>query len=208
MEFSIFLLFLCATFAVVLSPGPAAICAASQGAGNGVSKALSGIVGIATANAVYFAMSATGIAALIIASHQVFNIIKWVGVLYLIYLGAGAVLGTAGGLKIERGASMSRQKLFAQGFIVEFANPKALLYFAAILPQFVNPDNPVLPQILIMGGVTVIIDLCVYTAYAYLAHKLIHGGVKQGVVKLINVISGSALLFAAYKMTRVTSAAA
>jgi len=194
------------TLAVVLSPGPAAICVASQGAGNGVQKALSGIAGVALANAVYFALSATGIATLIIASHQVFNVIKWVGVVYLIYLGAGAILGKAGGLTISRGDSMPRRKLFLQGFIVEFANPKALMYFAAILPQFINPANPILPQILIMGGVTVVIDFGVYTAYAYLAHRLINGGVKQRVVKAINVVAGAALLFAALKMMMVTNA--
>jgi threonine/homoserine/homoserine lactone efflux protein len=208
MDISVFWIFFGATLAVVLSPGPAAICAASQGAGNGLSKALSGITGIAFANVVYFALSATGIAALIIASQQVFNLIKWVGVVYLIYLGAGAILGTAGGLKIARGASMPRHKLFLQGFIVEFANPKALLYFAAILPQFINPDDPILPQILIMGGVTVVIDLSVYTAYAYLAHRFINSGVKQRMVKTINVVAGSALLLAALKMTWVTNASA
>jgi threonine/homoserine/homoserine lactone efflux protein len=207
MDIAVFWLFLGATLAVVLSPGPAAICVASQGAGNGVRKALNGITGIALANAVYFALSATGIAALIIASHQVFNVIKWVGVIYLIYLGAGAILGTAGGLKISRGASMPRKKLFVQGFVVEFANPKALMYFAAILPQFVNPANPILPQILIMGGVTVVIDYTVYTGYAYLAHRLINGGIKRRVVKAINVVAGSALLVAAFKMVRVTNAA-
>jgi len=207
MDISVFWLFFGATLAVVLAPGPAAICVASQGAGNGVPKALSGIAGIALANAVYFALSATGIAALIIASHQIFNLIKWVGVIYLIYLGAGAILGTAGGLKIAPGASMSRQKLFRQGFIVEFANPKALLYFAAILPQFINPVDPILPQILIMGGVTVVIDFSVYIGYAYLAHRLINGGVKQRVVKIINAVAGSALLFAAFKMMRVTNVA-
>ena len=207
MELSVFLIFFGATLAVVCSPGPAAICVASQGAGNGVSKAMSGIAGVAFANVVYFALSATGIAALIIASHQIFSLIKWVGVIYLIYLGAGAILGTAGGLKIGRGASMPRHKLFAQGFVVEFANPKALMYFAAILPQFINPADPILPQILIMGGVTVVIDLSVYTAYAYLAHRVIEGGIKPRIIKAINVVAGSALLFAAFKMMRVTNAA-
>lgn len=207
MEFSVFTIFVATTLAVVCSPGPAAICAASQGAGNGVPKAMSGIFGIALANVVYFALSATGIAALLIASNHVFNLIKWAGVLYLIYLGVGAVLGTAGGLKITQGASMPRSKLFAQGFIVEFANPKALLYFAAILPQFISPDAPILPQILVMGAVTVVIDLSVYAAYAYLAHRLVRGGLKKRVIKMINVFSGSALILAAVKMARVSNTA-
>ena len=134
MDVTVFWLFFGATLAVVCSPGPAAICVVSQAAGNGVQKAMSGISGIALANAVYFALSATGIAALIIASHQVFNLIKWVGVAYLTYLGVGAILGKAGGLKVKQGETMPRKKLFLQGFIIEFANPKALMYFAAILP--------------------------------------------------------------------------
>ena len=205
MDIAVFWLFLGATLAVVCSPGPAAICVVSQGAGNGLRKALNGITGIALANAVYFALSATGIAALIIASHQVFNLIKWVGVIYLIYLGIGAIIGTTGGLQIKRGDSMPRRKLFSQGFIVEFANPKALMYFAAILPQFINPANPILPQILIMGAVTVVIDYSVYTGYAYLAQRIINDGVKPRMIKTINVVAGSALLFAAFKMMRVTN---
>ncbi len=205
MDIAVFWLFLGATLAVVCSPGPAAICVVSQGAGNGLRKALNGITGIALANAVYFALSATGIAALIIASHQVFNLIKWVGVIYLIYLGIGAIIGTTGGLQIKRGDSMPRRKLFLQGFIVEFANPKALMYFAAILPQFINPANPILPQILIMGAVTVVIDYSVYTGYAYLAQRIINDGVKPRMIKTINVVAGSALLFAAFKMMRVTN---
>ena len=132
------------------------------------------------------------------------------------FLAVGAYLGICsdhslppivdGNLTITRGDSMPRRKLYLQGFIVEFANPKALLYFAAILPQFVNPTDPILPQILIMGGVTVVIDFTVYMGYAYLAHRLINGGVKPRVVKAINVLAGSALLFAAFKMMMVTNA--
>lgn len=203
MEFHIFALFAITTFVVVFSPGPAAITAASQGAANGVSRTLFGVLGIALANAVYFALSATGIASLIIASHTLFSIIKWVGVVYLVYLGATALFSKTGGLQVEQGTKTRRSVLFATGFTVEFANPKALLYFAAILPQFIDPTHAILPQILIMGGVTLAIDLVIYSIYAKLGHSLATSGAKPWVVKSVNRVAGSALLFAAFKMARV-----
>ncbi len=203
MVVQVFLLFVMTTFVVVLSPGPAAIAAAAQGAGNGVPRAFFGVAGIALANAAYFLLSATGIASLIIASHTLFSIIKWVGVAYLIYLGGAALFSKSGGLKIATGPRARRATLFAKGFTVEFANPKALLYFAAILPQFLDPNLPMLPQFLIMGGVTLAIDTAIYSMYAKAGQTLATSGAKGWVIKSVNNVAGSALLFAAFKMARV-----
>lgn len=205
MELTTFLLFFVTTVIVVFSPGPAALTVASQGSGNGVKYAIFGVFGVAFANVVYFALSATGIASLIIASQLMFSIIKWIGVGYLIYLGLSAIFSKSGGLKVQQGKKEKRFVLFSKGFIVEFANPKALLYFAAILPQFINLQNNILPQILIMGMVTVVIDITVYTAYALLGHRIANSGVKGWVVKYINRIAGGALLFAAVKMASVSA---
>ena len=206
MEFQTFLVFAIATFVIVISPGPAAITVAAQGAGNGTLRAIFGVFGIAAANVVYFTLSALGIASLIIASDILFSIIKWAGVAYLIYLGGHALFSKAGALKVKTGAKARGSILFAKAFMVEFANPKALLYFAAILPQFINTSAPILPQILIMGGVTLIIDLVVYTVYAYFGHRLATSSAKGWLIKGVNKAAGTALIFAAFKMARVTAA--
>ena len=203
MELTTFAIFFITTFVVIFSPGPAAITVASQGSGNGYRYALFGIFGVATANAVYFALSATGIASLIIASNLLFTAIKWVGVIYLVYLGVSAIFSRAGGLKVTKGPREKRRALFTRGFIVEFANPKALMYFAAILPQFLDITQPIAPQILIMGLTTVFLDITVYSVYAYLGQSISRSGVKAWVIKTLNTVAGSALLFAAYKMTKV-----
>ena len=203
MELTTFIIFFMTTFVVVFSPGPAALTVASQGSGNGFLYALFGIFGVATANVVYFALSATSIASLIIASNLLFTVIKWVGIIYLIYLGLSAILSRSGGIKITKGPREKRRTLFAKGFIVEFANPKALLYFAAILPQFLDISQPIAPQILIMGAITVVLDITVYSIYAYLGSALSKSGVKSRVIKTLNSLAGSALLFAAFKMTKV-----
>lgn len=205
MAYDLYLVFLLTTAVVVFSPGVAAITAASQGATNGRRRALAGVFGIAFANVIYFVLSATGIASLIIASNAVFSVIKWIGVAYLVYLGMTALLSNSGGINVRVDRKQSRLRaLFAQGFIVEFANPKALLYFAAILPPFLDTARPILPQILIMGGTTFFIDLTSYSTYALLGDRMTRGGLKDWVVNLINKTAGGALLYAGFRMTRVS----
>lgn len=206
MPLDTYLIFLMTTAAVVFSPGAASVTVAAQGAANGGRRALFGVVGIASANAVFFALSAMGIASLILASHLAFSLIKWVGVVYLVWLGLMALLSRAGAIRLREGRGRSRPStLFAQGFVVEFANPKALLYFAAILPQFLNPEAAILPQIVIMGGTTFLIDLVSYSAYAFLGDRLTRGGLKDWVVNLINKCAGAALLYAGFRMASVTA---
>ncbi|WP_108812529.1 LysE family transporter [Sphingorhabdus sp. Alg231-15] len=205
MDFNTFLLFAGTTFVVVASPGPAAIAVTSQGSGNGVLRAQSGILGIAFANAVYFALSALGIASIIIASSLLFAVIKWAGVAYLIYLGVSAIMSKSGGLNIVEGRRQSFKAMFARGFLVEFANPKALLYFAAILPQFLDLSSPVLPQILIMGLATAFLDIIIYSGYAWLGNGLAKSRLNSGVIKFLNRVAGSALLFTAFKVAKLSS---
>lgn len=206
MESETYFLFLVTTLVVVFTPGAAALAVASQGATNGGKRALFGVTGIALANVVYFVLSATGIASLIIASNLLFLIIKWVGVAYLVYLGLGAILSKSGAINVDPDRKKSSPKsLFAKGFVIEFANPKALLYFAAILPQFLNTASPILPQILIMGVTTLLLDLTSYSSYAFLGDRLANGGIKPWIVSLINKTAGGALLFAGFKMANVNA---
>ncbi len=203
MENQVYFLFFLTTAIVVLSPGPAAITIASQGASNGVRYAIFGVIGVALANATFFILSATGIASLLIASHLIFSVIQWVGVGYLVYLGLTAIFSKSGGIQVRRAEPQSSFPLFAKGFIVEFANPKALLYFAAILPQFLDPTRPVMLQLLIMGGTTILLDIVSYTLYAWLGQRLTSGNIKDWIIRLINRVAGGALIFAGVRMASV-----
>lgn len=203
MELGTFLIFAFTTAVVIFTPGPAAIAIAAQGAGNGHKRASFGVFGVAAANAVYFVLSATGIATLLIASALIFGVIKWVGVAYLVYLGLSAIFSKTGGIQFATGERRPAWSLFGKGFVVEFANPKALLYFAAILPQFLDVSRPVVTQMLIMGGTTVVLDLISYSLYAYAGDRLTSGRVKEWIVRLINRIAGGALLLAGARMATV-----
>lgn len=206
MELQAFLIFLTTTAFVIISPGPSAILAASQGAANGWKATLFSIFGIMLASTCYFVLSATGLAALIVASNFLFQLIKWVGVCYLIYLGLTAIFSKSGGLSIaQAGVAGSKAKLFWQGFIVEFANPKALLYFAAILPQFLDTSASIAGQMIIMGLTGATMQLVIYSIYANMGERLANGGVRAWVVDAINKGAGAALIFAGVKMASVSA---
>ena len=201
------MLFLAATFVVVLSPGPAAIAVTAESASNGFKSSVWVILGIATANVVFFVLSATGIAGLLIASHSLFSVIKWVGVAYLLYLGFSAIFSDAGPLRINKSNNEkgSWYKVFLKGFILEISNPKALLYFSALLPQFIDISHPIIPQLAILCLITIFIDLFCYSLYGYLGFKSISVGIKPIITKLINRSAGCMLIFAGVKMASVES---
>ncbi len=206
MDSGSYLLFLMMTIVVVFAPGPAAITIASQGAGNGHTKAISGVFGVASANFLYFMLSATGISSLILASANLFSIIKWLGVGYLIYLGSSAFFSKSGAIKLNSediSKNRNRTNLFLQGLLVELSNPKALLYFSALLPQFIDPQRDIVTQIVIMSLTCFTIDIISYSTYASLGHFIARGSVKKWMVNAINKTVGMALLFAGFKMAFV-----
>lgn len=203
--FETLMLFLVTTFVVVLSPGPAAIAVTAESASNGFKRSFLVILGIAIANVVFFVLSATGIAALLIASHTLFSIIKWVGVAYLLYLGFTAIFSNAGPFSINASSNTkgSGYKAFLKGFVLELSNPKALLYFSALLPQFIDISNPILPQLALLCLITLILDLCCYSFYGYLGFRSTSAGIKPAMIKFINRSAGMMLIFAGVKMASV-----
>jgi threonine/homoserine/homoserine lactone efflux protein len=130
-------------------------------------------VGVLAANALYFALSALGLGALHELSAEAFLAIKWLGAAYLVYLGVRTIARSfqrrAEGP--EPGATSSAQRAFWQGFVSQGANPGLLVYFAAILPQFVNPAEALAPQLGILALSSFAIELAVLSGYAALAHR-------------------------------------
>lgn len=129
-----------------------------------------------------------------------FSVIKWVGVVYLIYLGLMAIFSRSGPLTINpSNQSVGKARhVFLRGFILEISNPKALLYFSALLPQFIDISNPIIPQLAILCAITLLLDLVCYSLYGYLGFASIHVG-----IKLINRSAGAMLIFADVKMASV-----
>jgi len=208
MNWETYLIFIVTTGVVCLTPGPAALLVVAQGMSNGFRRSYWAIAGIAVANAIYFALSATGIAALIVASSTLFSVIKWVGVAYLFYLGISAMRSKASALTVTADSSQAVRGLraFWQAVVVELSNPKALLYFVALLPQFIDPTQPVALQMLIFGVTCIGLDVGAYTLYAWLGSKTQRFTANERFVKASNRASGGLLMIAGAMMATVKRA--
>jgi threonine/homoserine/homoserine lactone efflux protein len=160
-----------------LSPGPAVLLVVSLAIRAGSLQALWAAAGIIALNAFYFALSALGIGALILASSTLFTALKWVGAAYLVWLGIGMIRPILAhlvrGEPLVDGAAghtvPSRRGAFWKGFAVQGANPKNLAFFVALLPQFLAPEGDVATQLVLLGIVSVLVELPVLVAYALLA---------------------------------------
>lgn len=130
-----------------------------------------------------------------------FSIIKWFGVVYLIYLGLSAFFSKAGAIEINiQSQQTTSVSTFYQGFVVQLANPKALLYFSALLPQFVDPNEPIVFQMLLMGLTCFVADILVYTMFSHMGAQLARQRLKAWVINLINKVAGVTLIVTGLKM--------
>jgi threonine/homoserine/homoserine lactone efflux protein len=164
-------LLFCGTEAVLsFLPGPAVLLVVSVALTRGARAGLASSLGILAANVFYFALSATSLGALLLASWEMFSLVKWLGAAYLVWIGLHVVLSAFG--RPEAGAptphdTPGRGDLgsFGYGFVTQAANPKSLLFFTAILPQFIDPAEPVARQIAILGASSVLIELGVLSLH-------------------------------------------
>ena len=153
-----------------LIPGPAVLFVLSSALKSGARKSIASNAGILAANLVYFALSATGVGALIIAYYQLFFAIKWIGAAYLIFLGLRSIFGKAEVLPKET-IPVDRHplRLFSNGFVLQMSNPKAIMFFSALLPQFIDPHASIAMQILILGATTTVIEFVILLGYGVAA---------------------------------------
>ena len=173
MPIALILLFAATEFLLSLSPGPAVLLVVSQGIRSGARASLLGTAGILIANIFYFGISALGLGAILLTSEVLFIIIKWSGAAYLIYLGLKMIRDTWI-IKPQSSDTIllpSRRRLFRQGLLTQLANPKAIIFFTALLPQFIDAQGAPAYQFLILGIVSVAVEFPILVLYGWLAAK-------------------------------------
>lgn len=166
-------LFTATEAALSLSPGPAVIMVIAYAIARGQRTALCVTLGILAANALYFFISATSLGKLIATSPVLFLYIKWCGAAYLIYLGLSAIFGKVSPITLSKlnANAQSGWRIFSSAALLQLSNPKSLLMFVSILPQFINPTEPVGPQMVILAACSIIPEFFILLGYGLLASK-------------------------------------
>lgn len=192
------LLFIATETALCLSPGPAVLLVVAVALSRGVKTSLAANLGILAANGIYFLLSAMGLAALLLASHDVFFAIKWIGAGYLVFLGLKALFRKSSPFRMTTGSqetSASALRTFGHGFVLQTANPKTILFFAALLPQFIDPAAGQIPlQFVILGIASVTIEFFVLLGYGLIAGQARRFADRQWFQTWNNRVAGGLLI--------------
>lgn len=173
MLLSLWLGFLLAAILIAVSPGPGAAVAMSCGMRYGYAAALRSIFGLESALLIQLAIVAVGLGALLTASALAFDIVKFCGAAYLVWLGIQKWRTAPQELQDAK-PPMSSNALFVEGLLVNLANPKAIVFIAALTPQFIDPTRPQWLQFLIIAATMCTVDIVVMSGYALLATRLRH----------------------------------
>lgn len=196
------LAYLSLVLVVIASPGPSAMLCTTHGATHGKHKTLATVLGGMLASMVLMSLSAMGLGAIIAASELLFQAIKFSGAVYLIVLGISVwrssvpTAETGTDVEINRLDRSRIRQLCKQGFVVGIANPKDLLFFGALFPQFLDLSSPMLPQVVTLAGTWLVVDGTVMFCYATLGVKAGPTLGRLGLGKMLNRITGGAFIAA------------
>jgi threonine/homoserine/homoserine lactone efflux protein len=174
MFFSNLMLFATIIVVLALTPGPDVIYITTRGMAQGRRAALLSTVGICIGYLIYTMLSALGLSAVLQSSAIAFDVVRYAGAIYLVYLGIRALLSKHRGTLTQGAVNhLPARRILRQGILTSMLNPKGILVFAALLPQFVNPHLGGVPLQMTAFGLTfTLICLCIYGGYAYLSGRL------------------------------------
>lgn len=170
--------FFFASCVIAISPGSGAVLSMSHGLAYGVKRTTVTILGLQSGLLLLLFIAGAGVGSLLLASSVAFTVIKIAGALYLIYLGFSqwrapvAVDPALPAQQVEHAAVPSLRRRFLTGFLTNATNPKGIIFFVAVLPQFIDRDSPLLPQLLIIAATMCMIDLVVMHGYAFAASTM------------------------------------
>jgi homoserine/homoserine lactone efflux protein len=199
MDYSTWTAYVVACFVISASPGSGAVFAMAAGLHHGYARAWAGLIGMQVGIALQMTIVGAGVGALLAASTWAFSAVKWLGVAYLVWLGYKQWMAPATPLMADNqtGAHSATQlQLFLQGFLVNGTNPKATIFLLAVLPQFLNPQQPLLPQYLIVFATNVVVDLIVMSAYVLFAATLLTRLREPRQLRWLNRVFGSLFMLA------------
>jgi threonine/homoserine/homoserine lactone efflux protein len=205
MTISSWMMYLTVVILSTLTPGPAVLLSVTNAIGQGPRASIFSSLGNISGLLVLSAAAMTGIGAVLQSSTTVFTVLKAVGAGYLIYLGVRKwqSVDTGFGIDVEALANRTPSKLYSQGVLIALTNPKALVFFAALFPQFIDTASPLVPQFISLTGTLMFFSFAALMAYALLANYAKEWLAVPKRARAFNRISGSAFVLLGLGMLRL-----
>ena len=190
-----FWLFITITLILSASPGPVMLTCMIDAGRYGIGKSLYTMLGASMGNLLLMLLSALGLGLLVEQAETVFQLIKWVGAAYLVYLGLQLLRAQPIGVDMQA-QQIPRQQLFSKAFIVAVPNPKGLVYFGALFPQFIDISAPMPAQFALLTVVFLTMDLTWMLVYALGGRSIMRWLKSPAHQHRFNWVSGGALILA------------
>lgn len=201
MEFNIWLTFALASLAISVSPGAGAVVSMNYGLKYGLKKSYAAIFGLQVGYILQAFIVIIGLGAIIAKSVMIFNIVKWIGVAYLVYFGLSKIFEKVELVEEQEQLNLySAKKAFISSALINLTNIKATIFLVAFIPQFINPNESIFLQFSIIALTLSIVDIFVMTGYSSLASKLKFLLKDIKAIKIQNRITGTLLIIAAIFM--------
>ncbi|MDA0151547.1 LysE family translocator [Vibrio sp. Makdt] len=201
MSFDTWIYYLLAVLILTASPGPSSLLCMTKGVQSGFKLSIFTALGSLTAITGILTLSFTGLGVIIASSEVVFNVIKWTGAAYLIFLGWKSLRSSQqdydqlpsqqSDSKVVKESIVSH---YVSGFIVGASNPKAILFFTALFPQFIDPSLALLPQFAVFALTFAVMELSWLLVYAYLGSKSSNWLFAKGRAKVFNRVTGGVFI--------------
>ncbi|MEJ2153807.1 MAG: LysE family translocator [Desulfobacteraceae bacterium] len=195
MNLEIYITYIFATTLILIIPGPTIILVIGQAVAHGRRSVLPLVAGVVLGDFTAMALSLLGLGAMMTASAALFTLFKWIGAIYLIYMGIRKWREDPANGKFQHlPTAVSNRSLFRSAFIVTALNPKSIAFFVAFLPQFISPYRPALGQIFLLGGTFLFLALVNAALYAVFAGQMRETIKQARVRRWLNRCGGTALI--------------
>jgi homoserine/homoserine lactone efflux protein len=208
MDLKVWLTYFLATVILSVTPGPGVFSSISSGLHHGFRLGIWNAVGMQIGSVIWVAIVALGLGAILLASETMFSAVKWIGVVYLIYLGIVTWRSRPRAF-VEETDDNARtpREVFMRGFLVNVTNPKGIIFFAAIFPQFIDVARPIAMQYVILACTTFAVDLVIMAGYCALAAKVFGMMRDERHLKIINRTLGGTFVAAGVALASFRRAA-
>ncbi|HFQ5214962.1 TPA: homoserine/homoserine lactone efflux protein [Vibrio vulnificus] len=191
MDTHVWLAYVVTAIVFSLAPGSGTVNSISNGLSYGTRKSLASIVGLQIGLSVHIVLVGAGIGALVAQSATAFTVIKWVGAVYLVWLGIQKWRDTSSLATTSQQHAISSTALLRKAVLINLTNPKSIVFLVALFPQFIDPSQDQVTQLAVLGITTVVIDAFVMLGYTTLASQLGRFIRSEKVMGKINKVFGS-----------------